>query len=78
MMIQSIITIISQHPTDVRFGHISSLIYVLHPHYMQLGWLAIAEWAYAGIFAVTVQFQNQDKFWIPHQKLQWGRFLMFP
>ena len=36
---------------------------------IQLDWLAIANWAYAGIFAVDVCFQNQDQFWIPHQKL---------
>ena len=36
---------------------------------VQLDWLRIAEWAYAGIFAVAVRFQNQDQFWIPHQKL---------
>ncbi len=30
----------------------------------------ISEWAYAaGIFAVAVRFQNQDKFWISHIKL---------
>ena len=36
---------------------------------VQLDWLRIAEWACAGIFAVAVQFQNQDHFLISHQKL---------
>ena len=34
------------------------------PQVPQLDWLRIAEWACAGIFAVTVRFQNQDRFWI--------------
>ena len=28
---------------------------------LQLDWPWIAEWAYAGIFAVAVRFQNQDR-----------------
>ena len=35
--------------------------------YVQLDWPWIAEWAYTDIFAVTVQFQNQDQFWISHR-----------
>ena len=42
---------------------------------IQLDWLAIANWAYADIFAVAVQFQYQDQFWIPHQKLHGAYFL---
>ena len=34
---------------------------------VQLDWLRIAEWAYAGIFSVAVLFQNQDQCWIPCQ-----------
>ena len=37
---------------------------------IQLDWPRIAEWAYAGIFAVAVQVQKQDQFWISHQKKQ--------
>ena len=44
---------------------------------IQLDWLAIADWAYAGIFAVAVRFQNQDQFWIPRQKLHWACILDF-
>ena len=36
----------------------------------KLDWPWIAEWAYAGIFAVVVRFQNQDQFWISHQKIR--------
>ena len=36
--------------------------------YLQLDWPQVAEWAYAGIFPVAVQFQNQDQIWISHQK----------
>ena len=36
---------------------------------LQLDWIAIADKAYRGMFAVAVRFQNQDQFWIPHQKL---------
>ncbi len=43
-------------------------LYFALPH-LQLDGLRIAEWAYAGIIAVAVRFQNQDQFWIPHQKL---------
>ena len=43
---------------------------------VQLDWPWIAEWAYAGIFAVAVRFQNQDHFWISHQKNQ-GHFFIF-
>ena len=36
---------------------------------IQLDWPWIAEWNYAGIFAVAdVQFQDQDQFWVSHQK----------
>ena len=28
----------------------------------------IAEWAYAGIFAMAVRIQNQDQFWISLEK----------
>ena len=31
---------------------------------LQLDWPWIAEWAYAGIFAVAVRIQNQEQFWI--------------
>ena len=34
-----------------------------------MDWLAIADWAYTGIFAVVVRFQNQNQFWISHQEL---------
>ena len=40
---------------------------------LQLDWPWIAGWAYAGIFAVAVQIQNQDQFWISRQKPR-GRF----
>ena len=33
------------------------------------GLVSNTDWAYAGIFAVAVRFQNQDQFWILHQKL---------
>ena len=45
--------------------------------FIQLDWPWIAEWAYAGIFAVAVQFQNQDDFWISHQKNQGSFFSIF-
>ena len=38
-------------------------------HILQLDWPWIAEWAYAGIFAVAVQFKNKDQFWISNQKI---------
>ena len=44
---------------------------------LQLDWLAIADWAYASIFAVAVQFQDKDQFWIPHQKLHGACVLDF-
>ena len=43
---------------------------------IQLDWPWTAEWAYTGIFAVAVRIQNQDQFWISHQKIR-GRFLFF-
>ena len=45
-------------------------------HIMQPDWLRIAGRAYAGIFAVTIQLQNQDQFWISHQRNQ-GSFFSF-
>ena len=33
---------------------------------LQLDWPWIAEWSYADIFAVAVQIQNQNQFWISH------------
>ena len=44
--------------------------------FVQLDWPWIAEWAYAGIFAVAVRFQNQDQFLVSHQKVG-TRFLFF-
>ena len=35
---------------------------------LQLDWSGIAEWACAGIFDAAARFQNQDQFWISHQK----------
>ena len=43
---------------------------------IQLDWPWIAGWAYAGIFAVAVRIQNQDQFWISHQKIR-GHFFLF-
>ena len=37
---------------------------------IQLDWPWIAEWTYVGIFAVAVRFQNQNQFWVSHQKNQ--------
>ena len=37
----------------------------------------IAEWAYTDMFAVVVRFQNQDQFWISHQKDQAWFFFNF-
>ena len=38
----------------------------------------IAEWAYAGIFAVAVRIQNQDQFWIYHPWIaEWAYAGMF-
>ena len=37
---------------------------------LQLDWPWILEWAYASIFAVAVRIQNQDQFWISHQKIR--------
>ena len=37
---------------------------------IQLDWPWIVEWAYTSIFAVSVRIQNQDQFWISHQKNQ--------
>ena len=47
-----------------------------HGILIQLDWPWVAEWAYASIFTVAVQIQNQDQFWISHQKIR-GRFLIF-
>ena len=47
-----------------------------HLSYATLDWPWIAEWAYAGIFTVAVRIQNQDQFWISHQKIR-GRFFIF-
>ena len=41
---------------------------------LQLDWPWIAGWAYTGSFAVAVQIQNQDHFWISHQKNQGSFF----
>ena len=30
--------------------------------YLQLDWLRIAEWVYAGIFVVTTRIQTQERF----------------
>ena len=37
---------------------------ISYKFYVQLDWPWIAEGAYTGIFAVAVQFQNKDQFWI--------------
>ena len=44
---------------------------------LQLDLSGIAEWAYAGIFAVAGRFQNQDQFWISHQNILRGCFFVF-
>ena len=44
---------------------------------VQLDWPWIAEWAYAGIFAVAARFQNQDQFWISRQRNQGLFFFRF-
>ena len=44
---------------------------------LQLDWLKIAEWAYAGIFAAEVRFQIRDQFWIPQPKLHGACYLIF-
>ena len=56
----------------LRDGLVDDLSHVLLAleNILQLDWPWIAERAYAGIFAVAVQFQNQDKFWISRQKNQ--------
>ena len=41
-----------------------------HGILIQLDWPWVAEWAYASIFTVAVQIQNQDQFWISHQKIR--------
>ena len=43
---------------------------------VQLDWPWIAEWAYAGIFALAIRLQNQDQFWISHKKIR-GRYYIF-
>ena len=68
-----------------HWGHVSREdwcnyvnLFRVYPHpshmYIPLDWPWIAEWAYAGIFAVAVQFQNQDKFWISRHQ---GSFFIF-
>ena len=37
---------------------------------VQLDWPWITEWAYAGIFTADVRFQNQDEFWVSHEKIR--------
>ena len=46
------------------------------PGGVQLDWRWIAEWAYAGIFAVTVWIQNQDQFWVSNKKNQGSYFFI--
>ena len=48
----------------------------LRTRVLQLDWSWIVEWAYAGIFAVAVQFQNQDQFLVSRQKIK-GHFFKF-
>ena len=43
---------------------------------VHLDWLRVVEQPCAGIFTVAVQYQNQDQFWISHQKNQ-GSFFIF-
>ena len=50
-------------------------IYV--PILLQVDWPWIAEWAYAGIFDVAVNFQNQDQFWVSRQKNQVSFLFLF-
>ena len=47
-------------------ANISKIVDILAEVQLDLPW--IAEWAYASIFAVAVQFQNKDQFWISRQK----------
>ena len=59
------------------YGHAECLIYFLIKVLsarIQLDWPWFPEWAYAGIFAVAVRFQNQEQFWISHQKNQFFCF----
>ena len=42
---------------------------------LQVDWPWIAEWGYADIFAVAIKVQNQDQFWVSHQKIN-GRFFL--
>ena len=44
---------------------------------VQLDWPSIADWAYASIFAVKVQFHIRDQFWIPQPKLHGACILDF-
>ena len=47
-------------------NHVPDYVLLVLAVIVQLDWPWIAEWAYAGIFAVAVRFQNKDQFWIPH------------
>ena len=53
----------------LNFGYtyLGPIISTSNCHGLQLDWPWTAEWAYAGIFAVSVRFQNQDQFWVSHQ-----------
>ena len=44
---------------------------------VQLVWPLITDWAYTSIFAVEVQFQIRDQFWIPQPKLHQACILDF-
>ena len=46
--------------------------------YLHVDWLRIAEWVYAGMFAVAARFQNKDHFWIPHLILKPQNELVWP
>ena len=59
------------------YQKVAYVVLSLCPQQIRLDWSWIAEWAYAHIFAVAVRFQNQDQFWISHQKNQGSFFLIF-
>ena len=51
--------------------------HVIRQYMVEIGLAMVAKWAYAGTFAVAVRFQNQDQFWVSHQKIR-GHFFIFP
>ena len=55
-------------------------------HCVEPGWLLLGtaglamdytEWTYNGMIAVAARFQNQDQFWIAHQKIGGHFFNLF-